>query len=241
MFKNNLLQLFFALLIFTVVQSETDYLVIDDFSKGIEGKFPSWYRWRDGWSMESYENYNGIEKIYQIANENGNKFLKAEDSGKSITIGKEVSWNLKKYPVFSWKWRVHSIPPNANEKEGKNDSAAGIYVIFKRNFFGVPKSIKYVWSSTLPVETGFRKNKAGKPHVIVVETGEKNLNKWLLYERNLIEDYKNAYGENPDDKILAIAILTDSNSTGAVSSADYDDLLAFPAKRIESSEVKINK
>ncbi|KAA3603942.1 MAG: DUF3047 domain-containing protein [Calditrichaeota bacterium] len=226
-----------------VLANETtkDSLIIEDFSKGVVGEYPSWLKWRNGWSMKKHEEDDGVFKPYIIAEENENKYLKADDTGQSIIIGKEVKWNLKKYPVLTWKWRVRKLPEDADAWKGKNDSAAGLYITFKRNFFGIPKSIKYIWGSTLPEGTEFRKEKLGKPHVIVVQSGKENVGEWVTVTRNLAEDFEKAWGEKPDNKILAIGFLTDGNSTGTEASADYDELIAYPSKHFSGSKVEVEK
>lgn len=219
--------------------SSKDSLIIEDFSKGKVGEYPSWLKWRNGWSMQKHKKDDGVFKPYVISEEDNNKYLKADDTGQSIIIGKEVKWDLEKYPVLTWKWRVRNLPENADAWNGKNDSAAGLYITFKRNFFGIPKSIKYIWASTLPKGTEFRKEKLGKPYVIVLESGSENIGKWVTVTRNLAEDFERAWGEKPDDKILAIGFLTDGNSTGTNASADYDELIAFPSEHFSVPKVDL--
>jgi hypothetical protein len=49
--------------------------------------------------------------------------------------------------------------------------------------------------------------------MIVVEGGSTNLNTWITEERNVYEDYKRAFGEEPP-MISGVAIMTDTDNTG---------------------------
>jgi hypothetical protein len=60
--------------------------------------------------------------------------------------------------------------------------------------------------------------------MIVVESGEIKLNQWLNEERNVYEDYKKAFGEEPS-MISGIAIMTDTDNTGESATAYYGDIL----------------
>ena len=58
----------------------------------------------------------------------------------------------------------------------------------------------------------------------VVESGEAKLNQWVNEERNLYEDYKKAFGEEPP-MISGVAIMTDTYNTGESATAYYGDIL----------------
>jgi hypothetical protein len=60
--------------------------------------------------------------------------------------------------------------------------------------------------------------------MIVVESGETKLNQWVSEERNIFEDYKKAFGQEPP-MISGIAIMTDTDNTGESATAYYGDIL----------------
>src|SRR5699024_6740081 len=101
------------------------------------------------------------------------------------------------------------------DKDALNDVAASIYVVFDMGhvlFKKVPKSIRYTWSSTLPEGTELSKL-FGNQRIIVMGSGEKNIGTWQTFERNIVEDYKRLFGDNPPKRPLAILILSDGDST----------------------------
>jgi hypothetical protein len=59
--------------------------------------------------------------------------------------------------------------------------------------------------------------------MIVVESGGARLGGWLHYRRNIVEDYRRAFGEDPGD-IVAVGVLTDSDNTQQWARALYGDI-----------------
>ena len=213
-------------------------IMLEDFQGYASSPFPAW--------KTRGESTATAGKVYRIATENGNRFLRASTAGNpsiSIQIARQVSWNIARHPLLSWKWRAHRLPAGGNERIGKtNDSAAGIYVLFKRKHIPLASwayqpvdIIKYVWSTNVPRNEIIRKSSRAKMGVtyyrgvfVVLQSGSTNLGKWMTEERNIREDYRRFYGSYPRYNPLAIAVLTDSNDTGSSAAADYDD---FTIKR----------
>jgi len=218
-------------------------ILIEDFENDPVGELPQrWYD-RDGnkklinHSVDFSEHY-----LYKVLEDANNKFLRYQGvTAKHISFplineDKDNIYNIDLYetPILSWKVRAHKLPKNANEKSGDlNDSVASIYVVFDMGRIAlvkkVPKSIRYTWSSTLPEgETGSKL--FGNQQIIVVESGDEKTGQWVTFERNLIEDYRRMFGDDPPRHPLAILILSDGNSTDSYVRADYDDIMLKPKK-----------
>ena len=60
--------------------------------------------------------------------------------------------------------------------------------------------------------------------MIVLESGEDALNTWITEERNIFNDYINAFGVKPP-MISGIAIMTDSDDTKESATAFYGDIM----------------
>jgi len=56
-----------------------------------------------------------------------------------------------------------------------------------------------------------------------VESGEGRVGQWLKYRRNVFDDYRRAFGEEPAD-IVAVGVLTDSDNTQQVARSYYGDI-----------------
>jgi hypothetical protein len=59
--------------------------------------------------------------------------------------------------------------------------------------------------------------------MIVAESGRDRVGEWHEVTRNIIEDYRRAFGEEPG-KITAIGIMTDTDNTGDNAHAWYGDI-----------------
>lgn len=207
-------------------------LVIENFENGRIGDLPRrWYNLAADGHPYTYTGEERKAYQYQILEENGNKYL--EYSGTSARHLNFPTKDVKeidiyKTPILSWRWRVFDLPKGANEKDDNlNDTAASIYVVFDFGhvlFKRVPKSIKYTWSTSLKVGTEVSKL-FGNQKIVVVESGPQKEGQWITFQRNIVEDYKRLFGDDPPSRPLAILILSDGDSTHDYVRADYDDIM----------------
>lgn len=207
-----------ALPVTTPLNHET--ILVDDFSGNSVNAFPSgWKPWR--------AKSNLAPGLYTVQQEDGNRYLHARDNGHSVIIRKELrSWNPKQYPILTWRWRAQVLPRDGDERSAQtNDSANAVYVVLSENFFHVPKTLKYVWSTSVPVGTRYRRPGIGRPYVIVLESGTQHLGTWVSESVNVYDDYLRAFGEKPPSRAVGIGVLTDGNATRSESEGDYDDFV----------------
>jgi len=59
--------------------------------------------------------------------------------------------------------------------------------------------------------------------MFVVEGGDQKLQRWVTERRNVYEDYKKAFDEEPT-MISGVAIMTDTDNTGESAVAWYGDI-----------------
>ncbi|MFH1261939.1 MAG: DUF3047 domain-containing protein [Pseudomonadota bacterium] len=177
----------------------------------------------DGWETRE----GSAEGIYRIEEENGTKFLHAEDHGQSVQLFRKKGWPIKKELFLTWSWRAHRFPAGADERvPGKNDSVAGIYVIWPRWWF-VPQILKYVWSESAPAGTVIRRSKWYS--ILVVRSGGSPTGTWVKESRDVAADFKDSFGRPPPDPV-AVGFLTDANDTKGVAEADYGEVVSVAAK-----------
>jgi len=207
--------------------SNTGFVILEDFESDEVGELPKDWTWKSS--------DDDKHKPYEIKIENGNKYLAARDNGESVILGKEVRWNLKKYPYISFRWRVHEIPEGGDERYGPtNDSGAAVYITYKKKLGLIPETVKYLWSTTLPVGTATQRNGVGRPWNVVVASGEEGLGKWHTFTFNAYEAYKKTFGGDPPNAPIGIGILSDANSTDSKAYADYDDIRALKSANADS-------
>ena len=201
--------------------SDVSPLVIADFDAEPPATFPS------GWQTRSAQ--ASAARVYQVASENGERFLHAVAQAEAVQIGRPVALRLRDYPLLSWRWRACELPASADERAAAtNDSAAGVYVVFKGGFAGLlPRALKYVWSARAPRGSALASPRYPNVRIVVLESGIDAGDTWRSETVNVAEDYRRLFQTDPPDP-QGIAILTDADDTGSRAVADYDDFRALP-------------
>lgn len=81
-------------------------------------------------------------------------------------------------------------------------------------------TLMYVWCNKRAPGSVIQNPRTDRIRKIVVESGAKNLNQWMDYERNIKADFERAFGEAPG-ALLGIALMTDTDNTRSQASAYY--------------------
>lgn len=212
-----------------------DRILIEDFQDVEIGELPSnWGHATRGGSLEPMEKHMDENQKFYVTEEGGEKFLRGESRGEAIRMsmaanGEQggIRWDMNEYPRLQWSWRAQELPEGAREDENSlNDTGAALYVTFETNWVGLPRSIKYTYSSTLPVGTvvSFR----GLRVIVVASGQDDNKGEWITITRNVVEDYDSVFGRTAPDVPLGISLWTDSTETGTQSKADFGALYLLP-------------
>lgn len=193
-----------------------------------------------GWGLHSGKR----RTEYRLVDTPGGTVLEAHADQAATGLYRRVRADTHRVPLLEWDWRVDRLIPGADLSIGaREDAAARLVVSFHgdaqaldfqqrtmlrlaRAFAGEPlpyAMLIYVWSNRLPVETALPSPQIERIRMIVVESGGARLGRWLHYRRNLVEDYRRAFGEEPGD-VVAIGVLTDADNTGQSARALYGDI-----------------
>lgn len=194
--------------------------VIDDFSSDQIGSFPS------GWGTRKDKHKARAEARgdYVVEDVDGERVLRARYKGSAITIGRPVpNWDLERYPFLQWRWKAISLPVGGNEKHRRsNDSAAGIYAIWKVGFPFHIDGIKYAWSTTLSEGSRYSK-RFGHDQLLVVESGKTSDASWKTERVNVLKDHREFFDRESPRSPAGIALLTDADATNSSAEALYAD------------------
>jgi hypothetical protein len=159
--------------------------------------------------------------VYTVREDAAGSFLHAESKSDSHTIGYPLSLDLREYPFLQFSWRAVSLPPGGNERQkSTNDGALGIYIVFE-GWSMPPRSIKYVWSTTLPVGTVAESPYSKKARIVVLRSGSGEAGNWIEEKVNVLDDFHRLFGGSDVPRVRGIGILTDSDNTASSSSGDY--------------------
>jgi hypothetical protein len=81
----------------------------------------------------------------------------------------------------------------------------------------------YVWSRDIAVDAVVPNPLIDRILMLVVQSGADGLGTWLTFRRNVLEDYRRAFGEEPDD-IVAVGVLSNSDNSQQSVHALYGDI-----------------
>ncbi len=175
-----------------------------------------------GWKEKSFVGHTR----YSIIELEGNPVLHARADSAASGLFKEIKYNPRDWPILSWRWKVVQLPEKGDVRfKETDDYGARVYVVFPHFLKWKTKTISYIWAKNLP--KGQHIPNAWLPQnavMLAVQSGTEGLGIWITEKRNVFEDYKRIFGSEPPNA-GAIAIMSDSDNTGGVAEAFYDDVI----------------
>jgi hypothetical protein len=219
-------------------------LEVGKFSAEAEGNGPP-----AGWQPLTFKKIER-QTVYKLVKDGESVVVRAVSEASSSGLTREIKIDPRDYPIIQWRWKVANVYKNGDvsKKEG-DDYPARIYITFEydagkvgilekatyeaaRLLYGrYPPigAINYIWESRAPKGTIVPNPYTDRVRMVVTESGAERLNTWVTEERNLLEDYKAAFGEEPS-LISGVAIMTDTDNTKETATAYYGDILFKKAK-----------
>lgn len=208
--------LILATLFLGAIQCTAAELVLGEFSSGN----------LTGWSDKIFKG----KTTYTLVKENDKSVLKANSEKAASGLLKKVKLDTKEYPVLRWSWKVeHTLKGEDVTRKSGDDFAARVYVVFPRTFFWQTRAINYVWASRLPKGSSVPSPYTSKALIVAVESGDEKAGQWVNEERNIYEDYRKLFGEEPP-MLGAVAIMTDTDDTRDEATAYYGDIFLESAR-----------
>jgi hypothetical protein len=167
------------------------------------------------------------EVDYALIKSGDDGYIQALSNKTCSALYYRVGYNLKKFPLLSWKWKVLEFPDksDAETKEEKDDYAARVYVIFPFLTFGSSRFLEYVWSEDLPLGTILDSPAGKNVKIMVIQSGRAETDQeWISESRNVYQDYTKAFGQSPRRGVGAVAIMCDADNTKTKAEALFDEI-----------------
>jgi len=180
---------------------------------------------------------------YTLVEDEGRVVLRARADASMSGLVREQRVDLRQYPVLAWRWKVMSLPANADlSTRAGDDFAARLYLLFDlpdealsavdRVKLAMARAVWdarlpnatlcYVWDVRAPVGTIAPSAYTDRVRMVVADTGPALLGKWVERERNVAADFRAAFGiEAPP--VSAIVLAADTDNTGASTEAYFGD------------------
>ena len=174
------------------------------------------------------ERESGPVNYYRVVKEGESVFLRATYTPPTKTA--VVGWQAPdaergRIRKVAWTWRARTLPKGADEcTKGKGDSAAVVYVTFKRGLRYY--TLKYVWSASGTRGKVCRQKRT--PFVaedtIIVDSGPSG-GAFRSVELDLAREYRRHFEDGDASAevppFVGIGLMTDGDQTGSESSADF--------------------
>lgn len=170
---------------------------------------------------------------YRQVEVDGIAAIRAVGRNSASGLHREVRFRPVEYPWLEWAWRVDKLQARADIRDARQeDFAAAIYLSFGRPSLvrrNVP-TLGYVWTNERlrAGEVVVSPHHAGASRTIVLQAGTEQLGRWQKERRNIVEDYRRAFGADPPDRVEMVAIWTDNDQTGEPVEAYYGRIVARP-------------
>ena len=192
----------------SAASAQGSQVVVEDWSKTPVGQKGVPNGWRtQSWGNPKYE--------FEVVGESPTRVLHLVSNGDSSTINKDIKIDCKDHPVLQWRWKLVELPKGGDaRKKATDDQALQLYVTFPR-FPNAVRSrvVGYIWDTTAPAGTIVKSQKTALVTYVVMRSGDADIGKWVTETRNVCQDYKKIYGEEPEEKVEALSIGIDSDDT----------------------------
>lgn len=180
----------------------------------------------DGWTSRTFVG----ETQYELTGDVGRRVLHARSNATASGLYRTVRINLTDTPYLHWSWRI-SRPLDIDDERQKpgDDFPARVYVVFANGpLLWRTRAINYVWSGRQPADAAWPNPFTDKAWMIAVRSGAVGAGQWARESRNVLDDYRRVFGEEPGD-VSAVAVMSDSDNSGLATEAWFGDVW-FAAK-----------
>lgn len=201
----------------------------------------------DGWKPLRFKKVPN-HTVYELVEDAGAVVVRATSEASASGLIKEITIDPSAFPVLRWRWKIENLLKHSDvRRKSGDDYPARLYVTFEYDPDKVsfPKKLKYkagqallgdipiaalnyIWDTKAPIGTVVDNAFTDFAKMIVVESGPAKVGLWVEESRNIYEDYKAAFGEEPP-KINGVAIMSDTDNTKERTIAYYGNIQFVPA------------
>jgi hypothetical protein len=197
----------------------------------------------DGWEPLEFPKIDRHTN-YRLVEEDATQVIEASTDNSASGLIARLDLEPGESLMLTWRWKVSNVfdQGDARKKSG-DDYPARIYVAFefepqKASWFERAKrktvatvfgeelpgnAINYIWANRLPQGETVANPYSEETMMIAVTSGNEQAGEWVTVKRDLVADYRAAFGEDPPP-IRGVAIMSDSDNTGESATAWYGDL-----------------
>ncbi len=190
------------------------------------------------------------ETEYTTVVDEGVVVLKATAHGSASLMAFRTEFDPRAFPLLSWRWKViQGIPTAETHNRAREDAPVRLMVSFSgdtsklsvldRAASSFAKSasgqalpyaeLMYVWGGKVAVDSITTSALTSRIRMLAVAADDQGIGRWHSYTRNLVDDFRRAFGEEPG-RVTAIKLMSDTDNTSSNAEALYGDISVAPAR-----------
>ncbi len=222
----------------TCVNADNDRIEIVRFSSGAPGgPLP------DPWKLVTLAKIKRQTR-YSLVRDADTTVLRADADASMASVMHPLHFDPRDHPVVEWRWKIAHLLRKSNiATKAGDDFPARFYVLFDYDIARLPLATRakiriaralfgediplaalcYVWDGKSIKGATVWSPYTDRVRVIVAESGDAHLNQWVTVRRNIVDDFRAAFGEDPP-QVSAVAVATDTDNTGESATAFYGDI-----------------
>ena len=200
-----------------------------------------------GWSLRELPGKRPT--LYGTAQRDGRSCLLAQADNSASLLRRHLALQPAAVGEVSFDWWIERVDPKSTVADGDTDDAAARLVLGfdgdearlsmrNRMLFELARTLMgeappyatlvYVWDAKAPEGSVHVNERSDRIREIVVGSGVKPTAAWLRFHRNVVEDFKLAFGEEPG-ALIGAGFMTDADNSKGSARACYGDLLFLDA------------
>jgi len=195
-----------------------------------------------GWEQIRFGE-NDASTSYALVRPGSTVVVRARSENGASGLITQQRVDLEEYPVLEWRWQVNELPEGADvSAKTADDAAARLYVTFDYDGLGLydrlklmllrrvgyaqapSRALNYLWSTTQARGDALPSAYTDQIMMLPVRSGSTRVGEWIRERRNVLEDYRSVFGEDPPP-VNGVVIMTDSDNTGSSAEALYGDIV----------------
>jgi hypothetical protein len=198
-----------------------------------------------GWTLQPLRGVKNLTRYALVQDEQANAVVvEATASGAAGALGVRLDGDIKTTPHLRFKWRIGNLIDSSDPTtKAGDDYSARIYVTFAydaeraslkekaenaigRTLFGETPphaALAYVFTHRAKTNQIIVSPFTNRVKKLVVDADPASVNQWKSFERNVYEDYKRAFNEEPT-RISGVAIMVDTDNTGEKAQSRFGDV-----------------
>ncbi len=198
----------------------------------------------DGWRRWTLSKFKKPTQ-YKLVAYNGRTVVEAQADGSASGLIHRLDIDPRDFPFLSWQWKTTALIKTADNRTRQfEDSPVRVVVTFAGDTDALPldermfidnvrlltgqkmpyATLMYIWENRAPVDTVLPNLHTTRIKMVVADSGDGKVGQWQDRLRNVAEDYRRAFGEEPG-RITSVAVMTDTDNTGESALAYYGDIV----------------